>query len=246
MPQEIEIRPTPPTPCGSCRALARLRKRCARRRRYQQYRRLRSLAGARQLPHLSCVAPTTAMPQAIEISATPPIPCGSCRALARLQKRCLRRRKCQQYRRLRSLAKARQLPHLSFIAPATAITQWIEIRPTPPTPCGSCRALARLRKRCLRRRKCQQYRRLRSLARARQLPHLGCVAPTTAMPQGIEISATPQIPCGSCRAPAGCESGVSGAENASNTAAFAASPGLDNSHTWAASRQLLRCHRELK
>ncbi len=163
----IEIRTALPIPCRSCRALARLRKRCAWRRKYQQYRRLRSLAGARQLLHLGCVASDIAITPGIEIRPTPPTPCRSCRALARLRKRCARRGKCQQYRRLRSLAGARQLPHLGCVAPDIAITQGIEIRPTPPIPCGSCRALARLRKRCLRRGKCQQCRRLRSLAKAR-------------------------------------------------------------------------------
>jgi hypothetical protein len=35
-------------------------------------------------------------------------------------------------------------------------------------------------------------------------------------------------------------------KNASNAAAFAASPGLDISHIWAASRRILRSHRGLK
>ena len=56
--------------------------------------------------------------------------------------------------------------------------------------------LACLRKRCARRRKCQQCRRLRSLAGARQLPHLGCVAPDIAITLGIEIRATPPAPTG--------------------------------------------------
>jgi uncharacterized protein YcbK (DUF882 family) len=198
--QGIEVRPTPPIPCRSCRAPARLRKQCFRRRKCQQCRRLRSFAGARQLPHLGCFASDIAITQGIEIRPTPPTPVGA----VELQRGCESgvpgEEKCQQYRRLRSLAGARQLPHLGCVASDIAITQGIEIRPTPPTPCRSCRALARLRKRCLRRRKCQQYRRLRSLAGARHLPHLGCVASDIAITQGIEIRPTPQIPCGSCRA----------------------------------------------
>ena len=48
--------------------------------------------------------------------ATKPIPCGSCRALARLRKRWVRHLICRLCRRLRSLAGARQLPQLSFVA----------------------------------------------------------------------------------------------------------------------------------
>ncbi len=178
---------------------------------------------------------------------TQPISCGSCRAPARLRRRSVRRRKCQQCRRLRSLARARQLPQLSFgvvaiasvdgaqIPPDTTDLLWalsssseaakavcqakkipalpapsqprqgstaptVELRccrdcvsrytasqPTQQIPCGSCRASARLRRRSVRRRKCQQCRRLRSLARARQLPQLSFGVVAIASVDGAKI-----------------------------------------------------------
>ncbi|MGY2214147.1 hypothetical protein ACW9IM_26490, partial [Pseudomonas pergaminensis] len=68
--------------------------------------------------------------------------------------------------------------------------------------------------------KCQQSRRLRSLAGARQLSQLIVVV--------AQIPPTQPIPCGSWLA---CDSGISGEKNATNAAAFAASPGLDSSHS---------------
>ncbi len=56
MALRTEIEPTQPIPCGSSRALARLRKRWVRRLISRLCRSLRSLAGARQLPQLSFVA----------------------------------------------------------------------------------------------------------------------------------------------------------------------------------------------
>jgi hypothetical protein len=180
--------------------LACLRWRCAWRRKCQQCRRLRSLAGARHLPHLGCVAPDIAITLGIEITLAPPIPCRSCRALARLRKRCAWRRKMPAMPPPSQPRRGSTAPTLGLRRAGYCDHPWIEIRPTPPTPCRSCRALARLRKRCARRRKCQQCRRLRSLAGARQLLHLGCVAPDIAIPQGIEIRPTLPIPCRSCRA----------------------------------------------
>ena len=103
----IEIRPTPQIPCGSSRALARLRKRPHWRSRgwLTQCHRRQAIYFEHGL--------TT------DLIAIPAIPCGSCRALARLRKRCVSRRKCQQCRRLRRLAGSRQLlPHFACVLAA--------------------------------------------------------------------------------------------------------------------------------
>ena len=174
--------------------MARLRKRWVRRWRCWQYRRLRSLAGARQLPPLIFIAAEIAPAAKTETQPTQQIPCGSCRALARLRKRCIRQRRCWQWRRLRSLAGARQLPHLSFVAAEIKLAAKTQIQLTQQIPCGSCRALARLRKRWVRRWRCWQYRRLRSLAGARQLPHVIFVAAEIKPAAKTEIRPTKQIP----------------------------------------------------
>ena len=173
---QTEIPDPPPIPCGSCRALARLRWRRHRHSRCRLIHRYRSLAGARQLPPLIFIQ--------TEIPNPPPIPCGSCRALARLRWRWHRHSRCRLIHRYRSLAGARQLPPLIFIQ--------TEIPNPPPIPCGSCRALARLRWRRHRHSRCRLIHRYRSLAGARQLPPLIFIQ--------TKIPGPPPIPCGSCRA----------------------------------------------
>ncbi len=226
-------------PCGSCRAPARLRKRWFRQPLFRQCRRFRSLAKARQLP--KAIGEGGVRRGSTEASATCGHgrgPCGSCRAPARLRKRWFRRQLFRQCRRLRSLAKARQLPqgiggglvgpcagdqpkprrHLcidairvgaveprrgcesggsgdNYFGSAAAFAASLKLdsshrgsgaglkgacagRSTEASaasghgrgPCGSCRAPARLRKRWFRQQLFQQCRRLRSLAKARQLP----------------------------------------------------------------------------
>ena len=79
-----------PNPCGSCRALARLRKRWVWQLRCRLCRRLRRQASSHILNGVHLHPPAN------------PIPCGSCRALARLRKRWVRRQRfrlCHRYRR---------------------------------------------------------------------------------------------------------------------------------------------------
>jgi len=186
--------------CGSCRALARLR-----RRRYCWYllrleHRFRSLAKARQLPQGICGVALITIRCGIAVAGATQPKCGSCRALARLR----RRRYCWYLLRLahrfRSLAKARQLPQGICGVALISIRCGIAVAGATQPKCGSCRALARLR----RRRHCWHFLRLRhrfrSLARARQLPQgIGGVA-LISIPCGIAVAGATQPKCGSCRA----------------------------------------------
>ncbi len=81
---------------------------------------------------------------------------------------------------------------------------------TPPIPCGSCRASARLRWRRHRRQRCCLTHRHRSLARARQLPHLIFVA--------AKIPDLPPIPVGAVELQRGCDGGGTGARDRVRTA----------------------------
>ena len=142
------------------------------------------------------------IPCVIAISGATQLKCGSCRAPARLR----RRRHCWHFLRLRhrfrSLAKARQLQQGVGGVALISIPCVIAISGATQPKCGSCRALARLR----RRRHCWHFLRLahrfRSLAKARQLPQgVGGVA-LISIPCVIAISGATQPKCGSCRAPA--------------------------------------------
>ena len=147
--------------CGSRRASARPRKRWVRHQRCPQCRRLRSLAGARQLPQLigarrgsrysrkhartvwepsSFSEAAMTVGQAPEMPAMPPPSQPRRGSTAPTVDRCLARAPV-------------------FQKACTA-------------QCGSRRASARPRWRWVRRLKCWQCRRLRSLAGARQLPQL--------------------------------------------------------------------------
>ena len=155
-----------------------------------------------ELPQETCVVGGISVVPANTIFATAQINCGSCRAPARLR----RRRHCWHFHclthRFRSLAKARQLPQWfgcvrwNWVVPANALSATTDIN------CGSCRAPARLR----RRRYCWHFLRLtlrfRSLAKARQLPQgTGGVRWSWVVPAST-MSATTELNCGSCRAPA--------------------------------------------
>ncbi len=188
--------------CGSCRAPARLRRRRYCRHSHRLTLRYRSLAKARELPQGTCCVRWVGLHLWSAMSATIELNCGSCRAPARLR----RRRYCWHFHRLtvryRSLAKARELPQedllcqVDWAAPASAISATIELN------CGSCRAPARLR----RRRYCRHSHRLtlryRSLAKARELPQEDLLCQVNWAAPANTISATTELNCGSCRAPA--------------------------------------------
>jgi len=133
--------------CGSCRALARLR----RRRYCWHFLRLRhrfcSLAKARQLPQGIGGVALISIACGIAVVGATQLKCGSCRAPARLR----RRRYCWYLLRLahrfRSLAKARQLPQGVGGVGLISISCGIAVAGATKPKCGSCRALARLRRR---------------------------------------------------------------------------------------------------
>ena len=166
-------------------------------------------------------------------------PCGSCRAPARLRKRWLSQHQCQQYRRHRSLAGARQLPHC-FVPVGITCSLWD----------------ARVREHISRKHR-QTLWELSSFSEAAKAvaqpksmpavpppsqPRRGSTAPTlfwarwhnvfaVGRPRSrTQIPQTPTNPVGAVEPQRGCESGGSANIHASSTTAIAASPGLDSSH----------------
>ncbi len=149
-----------------------------------------------------CVVGGVSVLAAVAISATTAPNCGSCRAPARLR----RRRYCWHLHRLtlrfRGLAKARRLPQGMCVVGGVSVLAAVAISATTAPNCGSCRALARLR----RRRYCWHLHRLthrfRGLAKARRLPQGMCVVGGVSVLAAVAMSASTAPNCGSCRAPA--------------------------------------------
>ncbi len=136
VPAADAISATPKLNCGSCRVLARLRRRRYCWHIHRLTLRFRSLAGARQLPQGIGFVDEICVPAADAISATPKLNCGSCRAPARLRRRRHGWHFIRLTHRYRCLAKARQLPHgigcVSWIcAPAAVAFQQLAYQATP-------------------------------------------------------------------------------------------------------------------